>query len=169
MWEILPNNADWDCFQDSDFAWDLEDSKSISGGTLCVFGSHTFVLISWMCKKQIVVSHSRWTLDWEDGFAYSRTIGSNRFCVVKCLSCFRSIGETWEWWSQTPQVSQETRCYERHWCCSFKFSIRASRSSIVCVWGQWSSDQDDYERQKSNNETCFQNSSSCSWLVVRSN
>ena len=36
-------------FQDSDFAGDLEDSKSTSGGTLCVFGSHTFVPRSWMC------------------------------------------------------------------------------------------------------------------------
>ena len=45
-------------FQDSDFARDLEDSKSTSGGTLCVFGSHTFVPISWMCKKQTAVSHS---------------------------------------------------------------------------------------------------------------
>ena len=44
-------------FQDSDFAGDLEDSKSTSGGTLCVFGSHTFVPISWMCKKQTAVSH----------------------------------------------------------------------------------------------------------------
>ena len=38
-------------FQDSDFARYLEDSKSTSGGTLCIFGSHTFVPISWMCKK----------------------------------------------------------------------------------------------------------------------
>ena len=45
-------------FQDSDFAGDLEDSKSTSGGTLCVFGSHTFVPISWMCKKQTRVAHS---------------------------------------------------------------------------------------------------------------
>ena len=45
-------------FQDSDFAGDHEDSKSTSGGTLCVFGSHTFVPTSWMCKKQISVSHS---------------------------------------------------------------------------------------------------------------
>ena len=45
-------------FQDSDFAGDLEDLKSTSGGTLCVFGSHTFVPISWMCKKQTAVSHS---------------------------------------------------------------------------------------------------------------
>ena len=45
-------------FQDSDFAGDLEDSKSTSGGTLGVFGSHTFIPISWMCKKQTSVSHS---------------------------------------------------------------------------------------------------------------
>ena len=44
-------------FQDSDFAGDLDDSKSTSGGTLCIFGSHTFVPKSWMCKKQTSVSH----------------------------------------------------------------------------------------------------------------
>ena len=44
-------------FQDSDFAKDLEDSKSTLGGTLCVFGSHTFVPTTWMCKKQTSVSH----------------------------------------------------------------------------------------------------------------
>ena len=43
-------------FQDSDFAGDLEDSKSTSGGR--IFGCHTFVPISWMCKKQTSVSHS---------------------------------------------------------------------------------------------------------------
>ena len=51
MWEILLNNADRDCFN-------LEDSTSTSGGLLCVFRSHTFVPISWMCKKQTSVSHS---------------------------------------------------------------------------------------------------------------
>ena len=45
-------------FQDSDFAGDLGDSKSTSGRTWCVFGSHTFVPISWMCKKQTSVSHN---------------------------------------------------------------------------------------------------------------
>ena len=48
----------WGLFQDSHFAGDLEDLQSTSGGTLCVFGSHTFVPISWMCKKQTAVSHS---------------------------------------------------------------------------------------------------------------
>ena len=45
-------------FQDSDFAGDLEDSKSTSGGTSCIFGSHAFVPKSWMCKKPTSISHS---------------------------------------------------------------------------------------------------------------
>ena len=46
-------------FQDSDFAGDLEDSKSTSGGNIVhFFRSHIFVPISWMCKKQTAVSHS---------------------------------------------------------------------------------------------------------------
>ena len=45
-------------FQDSDFAGTLEDSKSTSGGVLCIFGSRTFAPTIWMCKKQTSVSHS---------------------------------------------------------------------------------------------------------------
>ena len=44
--------------QDSDCAGDLEDSKSTSERVLCIFGSRTFVHISWMCKKHTSVSHS---------------------------------------------------------------------------------------------------------------
>ena len=58
MWVILLKQCRLGLFQDSDFAGDLEDSKSTSGGTLCILGSHTFVPISWMCKKQTSVSHS---------------------------------------------------------------------------------------------------------------
>ena len=45
-------------FQDSDFAGGFEDSTSTSRGLSCIFGSHTFVPISWMCKRQTSVSHS---------------------------------------------------------------------------------------------------------------
>ena len=69
-------------FQDSDFAGDLEDSKSTSGGTLCIFGSDTCVPITWMCKKQ-----TAW-------FACSGIMGSNCFCFWKRLSCFGSIRAT---------------------------------------------------------------------------
>ena len=55
---ILPNSADWDCFKTPILQEILRTQKSTSGGTLCVFGSHTFVPISWMCKKQTSVSLS---------------------------------------------------------------------------------------------------------------
>ena len=58
LWETLPNNADWDCFKTPILQDILRIQKSTSGGTLYVFGSHTFVPISWMCKEQISVSHS---------------------------------------------------------------------------------------------------------------
>ena len=61
-------------FQDSDFAGDLEDSKSTSGGTLCIFGSHTFVPMSWMCNKQTSVSHS------STGIPALDLWGSDRYC-----------------------------------------------------------------------------------------
>ena len=57
MWKTLQTSR-LGLFQDSDFAGDLDDSKSTSGGTLCILGSHTFVPIRWMCKKKTSVSHS---------------------------------------------------------------------------------------------------------------
>ena len=46
-------------FQDSDFAGDLEGLTNRPQVDFCaIFGSHTFVPISWMCKKQTSVSHS---------------------------------------------------------------------------------------------------------------
>ena len=45
-------------FVDASFAGDLQDSKSTSGMYLCLVGPHTFVPISWLCKKQGAVSHS---------------------------------------------------------------------------------------------------------------
>ena len=36
----------------------LKIQNPTSGGVLCIFGSRTFVPLSWMCKKQTAVSHS---------------------------------------------------------------------------------------------------------------
>ena len=71
-------------FQNSDFAWDLEDSKSASGGTLCVFGSHTFVPISWMCKKQTSVPHgfTRWMV------VYEWVVSLPLICGIWLLKCY---------------------------------------------------------------------------------
>ena len=90
-------------FQDSDFAGDLEDSKSTSGGTLCIFGSHTSDPISWMCKKQTAVSHSSTESDnisFDAGLievgrdSRSRFVGSDCFCPWKHDSDSRNTGET---------------------------------------------------------------------------
>ena len=55
-------DAPGDCwltlFSDASFAGDLRDSKSTSGGILCLVGPNTFVPITWICKKQGAVSHS---------------------------------------------------------------------------------------------------------------
>ena len=83
-------------FQDSDFAGDLEDSKSTSGGTLCIFGSQT-------CSNRLDVPETNccfaqlnriwnylfghWTeIRW---FACSGIMGFTCFCSWKCFSCFR--------------------------------------------------------------------------------
>ena len=58
MGETMQNSADWDCFKTPMLQEILSTSRSTPGGILCIFGSHTFVPISWMCKKQISVSHS---------------------------------------------------------------------------------------------------------------
>ena len=58
MWVTLAKQCRLGLFQDSDFPRDLKDSKSTSGGTLCVLGSHTFVPTSWMFKKQTAISHN---------------------------------------------------------------------------------------------------------------
>ena len=57
-------------FQDSDFAGELEDSKSTSCGTLCAFGSHTFVPKVGCARNKLLfltvqqnLKSSRWTLD----------------------------------------------------------------------------------------------------------
>ena len=70
-------------FQDSDYAGDLEDSKSTSGGKLCIFGSHTFVPISWMGKKQTSVSHSS---------TESEIISYGRWIEIRRASCSRFVG-----------------------------------------------------------------------------
>ena len=100
MWEIQQCRTG--LFQGSDSAGDLEDSKSTSGGTLCVFGSQTFVPISWMCKKQTSVSHSSTESEIISSDAGLRLDGIPAldlwdlivFCLWKHDSDFRQNGAT---------------------------------------------------------------------------
>ena len=58
MWEILLSNADWGCFRTLTSREILKIQNPRQGEHYVFFGSHTFVPISWMCKRQTVVSHS---------------------------------------------------------------------------------------------------------------
>ena len=59
MWEILLSNADWDCFRTLTSREILKIQNPLREEHY-VFSEviHTFVPISWMCKKQKAVSHS---------------------------------------------------------------------------------------------------------------
>ena len=57
MWVILQNNAGWDCFK-TPILQEMLRTQNPLLEEHCVFGSHTFVPIRWMCKKQTSVSHS---------------------------------------------------------------------------------------------------------------
>ena len=56
MWVILLYNADWDCSKTLTSREILKIRNPFLEEHLCIFGSHTFVPISWMCKKQTAVS-----------------------------------------------------------------------------------------------------------------
>ena len=58
MWVILQNNEDWDCFKTPNLREIFRIRNQHREGSYVVFGSHIFVPISWMCKKQTAVSHS---------------------------------------------------------------------------------------------------------------
>ena len=58
MWEILQSSADWDCFRILILREIMRIQNPLLEETSCIFGSHAFVPISWMCKKQTSVSHS---------------------------------------------------------------------------------------------------------------
>ena len=58
MCVTLPNNADWDCFKTLTLREILKIRNPLLEEHCAFVGSHTFVPISWMCKKQTAVSHN---------------------------------------------------------------------------------------------------------------
>ena len=58
MWETQHSNADLDCFKTLILQEILRTRNLLQVEHCVFFGSHTFVPISWMCKKQTSVSHS---------------------------------------------------------------------------------------------------------------
>ena len=58
MWETQHNIADWDCSKTLILQETLKTRNQHHEEHCAFFGSHAFVPISWMCKKQTSVSHS---------------------------------------------------------------------------------------------------------------
>ena len=57
MWETQHNNADMDSVKTLILQETLK-TQNQHQEEFCIVGSHMFVPISWMCKKQTSVSHS---------------------------------------------------------------------------------------------------------------
>ena len=150
-----------------------------------VFGSHTFVPISWMCKKQTSVSHRSTESEIISLDAGLRLDGIPAFdlwdLIVGVLGNtnqsnkeqgdplmnkreVRSTPHTIQKRKQSQGVINDLDNVD---FIPSKRQFFSSGSFVVCVWRQRSSDQDDYKGKKPDNETCFQNPQSCSWLVIR--
>ena len=163
-------------FPNSDFAGYLEDSKATSGGTLCVYGSHTFVPRSWMCKKQTAVSHSSTeseiisldaglrmdgipTLDLWD-LIVAVLLGNTYQSHKERRNPFMNKDEV-----STPQRKQShgmiNDLNDVDFVSSSAYSSR-QEAMLHIIEDKRSSDQDDHKRETSYNETCFQNPQSCS-------
>ena len=136
-----------------------------------------FVPFSWMCKKQTSVSHS-WTeseiISLDTGLRLDGLPALELWYLI--VSVFGHVSRVSDRSGQPDndvrkrhESQKKIDVVGRHWFYSLKCPIRKSWSFIVCVWGQWSCDRNDYQRQKAYNETRLQNPQSCSWLVVQSN
>ena len=136
-------------FQDSDFAGDLEDSKSKSGGVLCILGSRTFAQISWMCKKQTSVSHS----STESGIM-SLAAGL-RMDGLLALDLWDLVIEVLGTTHRIPKPTQ---------ACTRETSVEIQ--SIVHFRRQRSCDKDDHQTEKSDDETRVPHPPSCFGLVI---
>ena len=161
-------------FEDSDFAGDLEDSKSATGGFLCNFGSRTFVAISWMCKKQTSVSHSSTeseiiSLDAGlrvDGLLALDLWGTTPRIPTRTRACTWETGAKTQSTPKTKQVSDQNVDLSHHRSSSFERTSLRERITVVHFRRQRSCDKDAHQRQKSDDETCVSHPLSCSGLVV---
>ena len=184
MWVILLNNADWDCCKIPTLQEILRTENPLLEEHCAFFGSHTFVPISWMCKKQTWVSHSSTESEIISLDAGLRLDGipalDSSDLIVSVLGnttqnhdrTERPVVSTSEIWSPPHTIhkrKQSRRVINDLDNVDFiPSNVQSShQEALLCVWRQRSSDQDDHKGKTPDNETCFQNPQSCSWLVVR--
>ena len=157
-------------FQDSDFAGDLEDSKSTSGGTLCIFGSHTFVPISWMCKNQTAVSHSSTeseTISLDTGLRLDGLLALELWDLI--VSVFGSVSQNSDRTGRPVDVKRNSKSQGKISVMenidSVPSNVQSSRQeALLYVF-----EDNEAVIKMIHNEKCFQDSQSCASLVIRSN
>ena len=173
MWVILQNNADWDCFKTPILLEILRIQNQLRAEHCAFFGSRTFVPISWMCKKQTSVSHS---LTESEIISLDTGLRLDGLPALELWDLIVSVFGNFSHVSDGPgqPVNGKNKSYNKndvvHDIDAVPSNVQsASQEALLYVFEDNSSDQDDHQRQKSDNETCFQNPQSCSRLVVRSN
>ena len=149
------------------FAGDLEDSKSTSGGTLCIFGSHIFVPISFTCKKQTAVCHSSTEseiISLDTGLRLDGLPALELWDLI--VSVFGNISHISD--RTEKPVNGKNKSHNKIDVMQDVDSVpsnvqSASQEALLYVFEDNEAViKNDYERQKSYNETRLQNSESCS-------
>ena len=176
-------------FQDSDFSGVLQDSQSTSGGVLCIFGSRTFVIIRWMCKKQTSVSHSSSEseiISLDAGLRMDGTLALDLWDVV--IEALRTTNDTAKQSKTSPRkLVHDRRPFHQQTRPKHQLTKESKRLINCLMWIAYPPTQfllkvslsctfledndavikNDYQTTKSNDETRVQNPQSCAWLVVR--
>ena len=159
-------------FHDSDFAGDLEDSKSTSGGILL------HIRKSYICSNKFDVQEtnccfSQFNRIWNHLFgrwieirraACSGVMGFDCFCFRKHDSDNRETGATHHHW----QTQGKTNALNNIDC--LPSNVQSShQEALLYVFEDNEVVIKMIQRKESHNETCFQDPQSCAWLVVWSN
>ena len=144
MWVILINSADWDCFKTLTSREILKIKNPLLEEHCAFFGSHTFVSLNWMCKKQTAVSHSSTEseiISLDTGLRLDGLLALELWDLI--VSVFGSVSQISDRTGQP--VNGEDKHHKSHNkidvmkdidSVPFKCPIRASRSFIECVRGQ---------------------------------
>ena len=162
------------------FAGDLGDSKSTSGGVLCIFGSRTCVPVSWMCKKQTSVPHSSTeseiiSLDvgfrlerlpaldlWDMAIEVLRSINNK---VQPKHTSHQETGAVLDSKTKAQHVKRRQKV-EVDWVPTNTHSSQGESQLFIFEDNEAVIKMIIKGRRKSDDETCVQNPPSCSWLVV---
>ena len=184
MWEILYNSAELGLSEDSDFAGDLEDSKiDFRENFLHIWKSHVratkfdmqgtnvsftqfngiWNYFSWGPRMDGTPALDLWDLVIEVFHS-----SSNQFKKPKVTCCVTHHQASTP--TSKPRIQFIRAILGVRWrLCFLKREVFSFWCDALHLRRQWSSNQDDHWRQKSNNETCIQNPQSCTRVVMWQN